>query len=522
MSGVTLSHPQGLDRVLSSSLTLALGEVDPGWWDGYCVFMSLFDLPSNSPDPRKKVPGTERPSAQEAEVSQPAGPEILGVAELTGRIAGSLNRLGRLSVEGEVGAPKRAGSGHVYFTLKDSKASLACAIWRSRVASGLRFPLEEGQQVVVHGKLDVYAPRGSYSLIVERVERRGMGELLANLERLKQELHQRGWFDRARPLPVRPRCVGLVTSRDADALRDFLRTRSLRWPGYPMRFVHTRVQGPGAAQEIADAIRRLDDGNVDVICVVRGGGSLEDLWAFNELPVAQAVWNCSVPVVSGVGHETDTTLIDHVSDHRAHTPTNAAESAIPDRGVLLDRLERAGAYMETAIQRHLRQRVENLDRLAARPSLASADGFLHGPLQALNRLNARLQRGAIAHGQEAAKRLERLATGLERQSPTARLSALEARLQAQAPRLRRAMQVALDRRESQLKELERCLAAISPLGVLERGYAIVQTATGVVRDGSCLEEGQQVQITFARGQAAARIEGSTGAAEAAGDAEESQ
>ncbi|MDF1836242.1 MAG: exodeoxyribonuclease VII large subunit [Planctomycetota bacterium] len=471
--------------------------------------MSLFDTPDNTPNPGSQASGSgRRPSRATArpDAAKAQGPEILGVGELTGRIAGSLSRLGRLSVEGEVGAPKRAGSGHVYFTLKDSKASLACAIWRSRVASGLRFALEEGQQVVVHGKLDVYAPRGSYSLIVERVERRGMGELLANLERLKQELYQRGWFDRARPLPVRPRCIGLVTSRDADALRDFLRTRSLRWSGYPVRFVHTRVQGPGASQEIAQAIARLDDGQVDVICVVRGGGSLEDLWAFNELPVAQAVWNCSVPVVSGVGHESDTTLIDHVSDHRAHTPTNAGESVIPDRDVLMDRLERASAYMESAMQRHLRQRETTLDRLAARPSLASASGFLQAPLEALDRLSARLQRGALSHGQEAAKRLERLATGLERQSPAARLSALEARLNAQAPRLDRAMQVSLDQRGSKLQELERCLTAISPLGVLERGYSIVQTSEGVVRSGAELKAGQQVDITFARGKAAARIE----------------
>jgi exodeoxyribonuclease VII large subunit len=337
-----------------------------------------------------------------------------------------------------------------------------------------------------------------------------MGELLANLERLKQELQQRGWFDRARALPVRPRSIGLVTSRDADALRDFLRTRTLRWPGYPVRFVHTRVQGPGAATEIAKAIRRLDDGQVDVICVVRGGGSLEDLWAFNELPVAEAVWNCSVPVVSGVGHESDTTLIDWVSDHRAHTPTNAGETVIPDRRVLIDRLERAGAYMEAAIQRHLGQREVALQRLAARPSLASADGFLRGPLQGLEQLSSRMRRAAIAQGQEFAQRLERLATSLERSSPVARLSALEARLSAQAPRLNRAMHAALTQREAKWREFERWLEAISPLAVLERGYSIVQTSGGVVRDGSQLAKGQPVELTFARGKAAARIEEASG------------
>ncbi|MCA9001904.1 MAG: exodeoxyribonuclease VII large subunit [Planctomycetes bacterium] len=459
--------------------------------------MSLFDLPENSPSPKRR----ESPPAQ----APPPAPRVLGVGELTERIAGSLGSMGRLSVEGEVGAPKRAGSGHVYFTLKDSKASLACAIWRSRVASGLRFPLEEGQQVVVHGKLDVYAPRGSYSLIVERVERRGMGELLANLERLKAELRERGWFDRSRPLPVRPRCIGLVTSRDADALRDFLRTRTLRWPGYPVRFVHTRVQGPGAAQEIARAIERLDDGQVDVICVVRGGGSLEDLWAFNELPVAQAVWNASVPVVSGVGHESDTTLIDYVSDHRGHTPTNAGECVIPDRGALMDRLERAGAYMEAAISRHWKVRAAALERLQSRPSLASAEGFLRIPLEHLQRLDQRLKRAVVSQAQAVDARLGRLATALERRSPAARLAALHARLAEQAPRLNRAMIATLERREAKARELERWLAAISPLGVLERGYAIVQSEGRVLRDAGTLREGQDVEITFARGKARAKV-----------------
>lgn len=488
--------------------------------------MSLFDLPAESPDPgdrrsssprRRSGAGASRGSRAAARPDSgddgpPVPSGVLGVGELTERIAGQLLGLGRLAVEGEISALKRAGSGHVYFSLKDARASLSCAIWRSRVGQALRFDLQDGQQVVCHGRMDVYAPRGSYSLIVERVEPRGLGEMLARLERLKKELAALGWFDRKRPLPVRPRRVGLVTSRDADALRDFLRTRSLRWPGYPVRLCHTRVQGPGAADEIAHAIARLDDGSVDVICVVRGGGSIEDLWAFNERVVAEAVHRCSVPVISGVGHESDTTLIDWVADHRAHTPTNAAEQAFPDRGAWLERLERAEAYLESAIQRHLRVREEALRRLAARPSLRSAAGLLRRPLERLAAQERRLVAGWQQVAADRQRRLDALEVRLSRSSPQARLATLAARLQAVGPRLEQAMRQRCQAAHARLQAQERVLQAISPLAVLGRGYSLVErieeggTARGVVRDAATLEPGDAVRITLARGRTVARVE----------------
>src|SRR5262245_4603687 len=232
-----------------------------------------------------------------------AGPErapepdpgrVLSVSELSRAVQGALQGLGRVRVEGEVSRVTRAASGHLYFDLKDLDAKLACTVWRSALPTALRFELEEGQRVVAHGKLDVWPPRGSYSLIVQRLEPRGLGALRLELERLKETLRARGWFDRHRPLPALPRRVVVVTSRDGAALADFLRTRAQRWPDFPLRLVHTLVQGKGAAREIAAAIARADadaDPERDVIAVIRGGGSLEDLWAFNELPVAEAVWN---------------------------------------------------------------------------------------------------------------------------------------------------------------------------------------------------------------------------------------
>ncbi|HPF13019.1 MAG: exodeoxyribonuclease VII large subunit [Planctomycetes bacterium] len=459
--------------------------------------MSLFDLPPPGSQPEPGRPGPAIPAAAAAKAS----PDILGVSELTGRIAGSLSSLGKLVVEGEVSAFKRAGSGHLYFQLKDDRAALACAVWRSRVATGVRFDLADGQQVLCHGTLDVYAPRGSYSLIVERIEPRGMGEQLAKLERLKQSLREQGWFDRARPIPPRPRCIGLVTSRDADALRDFLRTRSLRWPGYPVRLCHTRVQGPGAAQEIAGAIARMDDGQVDVICVVRGGGSLEDLWAFNELPVAEAVWNCSVPVISGVGHESDTTLIDWVADHRAHTPTNAAESAIPDRKALLERLERAAAYLESAMERQLQARERTLDRLVGRSGLSAGARFLRAPELQVHALEKRLRLALANTLQSQSHRVERLGARLAAGSPQARLASLEVRLEALTPRLNRAMAQEVERAQARLQDKERWLEAISPLAVLGRGYALVQDASGrVLRAAKEAVPGTQIAITLAEGR----------------------
>ena len=248
----------------------------------------LFDLaPTARPASRPADARQPRQAAQPQPDARPE-PAILSVGQLAQRVTTQLKGLGRVAVEGEVSDLKRPGSGHVYFDLKDDGALIRCAIWRSRAKAALRSRLETGMRVVCHGELDLYKPRGSFSLIVDRVEQKGIGALLAQLEELKAELAAQGYFERTRPLPALPRVVGVVTSRDGAAFQDFLRTRSLRWPLYPVRLAHTPVQGRAAAPAIADAIRALDHSGVDVIAVIRGGGSLEDLWGFNERPVAEA------------------------------------------------------------------------------------------------------------------------------------------------------------------------------------------------------------------------------------------
>ncbi len=427
-------------------------------------------------DPWEQDPSAARPA--------PPAARVWKVNELTREIRARLEHLGRLSVEGEVVGLKRASSGHLYFSLKDIDARIDCTIWRGALQNAVKFDLREGQQVVAHGKLDVYAPRGSYSLNVTRLEPAGTGTLLARLEELKQRLKAEGWFDRRRPLPAFPRLVGVVTSRDTAAFQDFLRTRSQRWPLYPVRFAHASVQGAGAAREIAAAIDRLDASGVDVICVVRGGGSLEDLWAFNELPVLEAIRRARVPVVSGIGHETDVTLSDLVADHRAHTPTDAAQAVLPDRRALLDAVDRARRHLARAMDAVLETRAQRLERAA------------------------RLAAGMTARLDRAEARVARVATRLAAQAPHARLERIHAQLERSAPRLRLAVDRALEGRRQRVDLAARALHACSPFAVLERGYTITRRAQDrqPLAGAAGLAAGDVVETVFARGSALSRVE----------------
>ncbi len=433
---------------------------------------------------------------------------VESVTQLTARINSALKGFGRVAVEGEISRPKTVASGHVFFTLKDGSAVLDAKVWRSAAPRALATvgKLTEGARVVCHGSLDVYPPYGKHSLIVDRVEARGMGALLADLERLKAQLKEEGLMERRRPLPRFPGRVGVVTSRDADAWRDFLRTRSLRWAGYPVRLVHSRVQGQAAAREVAAAIRRLDESGVDVIVVCRGGGAIEDLWCFNEEVVARAIWASSVPVVTGVGHESDTTLVDLVADHRAHTPTDAAQTVLPDRDALVAAIERQGAYLTDAVERVVAGRVDRFAR-------ASRTLRLRTPVRLLEEQGARVEaaarRGKIAvlsSTQQAATRLERLASRLERQSPMARVVRAEGRVEGAQGRLAAAMSARVALADRRLAPAGRALEAVSPLAVLERGYSITRRADGrVVQDPSELDEGEALTTIVARGEVDADV-----------------
>jgi len=427
---------------------------------------------------------------------------VLSVGQFTRRIHDVLGAIGRVAVEGEISRLMRAASGHLYFDLKDIDARVGCIVWRSRVDGVCREELREGLQVVVHGRLDVYPPRGTYSLVVDRIEPSGVGALLARLEELKRELDQRGWFERCRPLPPLPRIVGVVTSRDGAALQDFLRTRSLRWRSYPVRLAHTPVQGREAAPRIADAIRRLDASGVDVIVVCRGGGSLEDLWAFNELVVAEAVHAASVPVVSGVGHETDVTLCDFTADHRAHTPTDAAQVAIPARAELEAHLERAGDHLGRALDRHLGARVERFERLRSARVLRRPDWILGNRRERLAQAAARMESASRVLVERGRARYSELGRRIERAHPAVLLERAAARRNELAGRLGLALAGVLETRSRRLDVAATVLEAISPLTVLERGYSITQRR-GELRP---LQPGDELVTRLWRGGAVSRVE----------------
>jgi len=453
----------------------------------------LFDEPASAPAP--------------ASVPAPAGPRPYTVGQLTSEIQARVGGIGRVRVEGELSRFKPHGSGHVYFDLKDEGAKLSCVIWKGQRARAVKFAADEGMQVVATGKLDVYAPRGSYSLIVERLEPIGVGALLAQLEQLKDELKKLGRFDRRRPLPARPRMVGVVTSRDGAALTDFLRTRSMRWPAYPVRLCHTPVQGPGAALEIAHAIERLDASGVDVIVVCRGGGSIEDLWAFNERPVAEAVWACTVPVISGVGHESDTTLIDLVADHRAHTPTDAAQTVIPDRRALLEELERRGGYLMEAANRAVEERVERLRRLTERPTLRSADWILGRRSEQLRLCGSELVRLIERRLRAPVDRLGSLQMRLERRSPRRELDRRAERIHSVGQRLEAAGGRNWERADARLRLLARTLEATSPLAVLGRGYSLTRKkgSEDPVRSIAALAQGDEIESLLAHGSVLSQV-----------------
>jgi exodeoxyribonuclease VII large subunit len=423
------------------------------------------------------------------------------VGDLTREIKTALEELGKIRVEGEVSRVVRAASGHLYFDLKDIDAKISCTVWKSQIASAVRFDLAEGAKVIAHGRLDVYGPRGTYSLSVQRLEPSGLGALLLRLEKLKAELKALGWFDRKRPLPSMPRRVGVVTSRDGAALQDFLRTRSLRWPLYPVVLAHTSVQGANAAEQIAAAIRRVDAHDVDVIVVCRGGGSLEDLWAFNERAVAEAIWNTRVPVVTGVGHETDVTLADFVADHRAHTPTDAAQTVLPELAALLLELETARNHLLRAIDGSLEARIDRLDRAAASPVLRNAGWMLDRRAEELVHLARSLRLSVAAALDRSAARIARATTRLSQQSPAVKLERRSSRVSALAPRLSAAIAAPLERIERRLDVARASLEATSPFAVLERGYSITEPAEGGApfKTVEGLASGKKIRTVLASG-----------------------
>jgi len=401
---------------------------------------------------------------------RPKERRIFRVGALLSGLAGLLeDQVPRLWVVGEVSNLHRAGSGHVYFSLKDETAQIRAVLFRS-AARRVPFDLEEGIQVLVFADVGVYAARGDLQLVVRDVEPRGLGALQLAVDQLRARLEREGLFDaaRKRELPAFPRRIGVVTSPTGAAVRDVIEVAGQRFPGIPLLISPTRVQGAGAAGEIARALARVtaqpgrDD--VDLVLLVRGGGSLEDLMGFNSEVVARAVASCPVPVVCGVGHEVDVTIADLVADARAPTPSAAAARALPDRRVLRSSLVRDWRRLETAGRALLR---------------------------------------------DAGRRLARERDALRVLAPTARLASQRARLETALRRLLREGRAGIERRRAKLSLQAGRLDSLSPLSVLSRGFAMVQRASDgrIVRRADEAPAGERLRIRLAEGEIAATRDG---------------
>ncbi len=406
-----------------------------------------------------------------------------------------------LWIEGEISNLSRPASGHVYFSLKDAQAQVRCAFFR-QYQRLLGIALKDGLHVLLRARVSLYEGRGDYQIIVEYLEEAGAGALRRAFDALKERLAREGLFDAAhkQPLPRLPNRIGIITSPSGAVLHDIVTTLRRRFPAIAVLVYPVPVQGEGAAEKIAAALRlagaRRD---CDALILARGGGSLEDLWPFNEEIVARAIHACPLPIVSGVGHETDFTIADMAADARAPTPTAAAEMLSPDQQEWLAQFARIEARLIAVMRDRLRNRSQHLDWLGAR--LVHPRNRIALLQQRLTALARGLHLAQIAHLRRAHSEWQAATARLLRQTPLPRLRALALDNRHLYARLVTAMNRSRERAEARLRQVMQTMHALSPLATLERGYAIVQRPdTGVViADAASVKAGDRVQARLARG-----------------------
>jgi len=450
---------------------------------------------------------TEMPAKPElARDFASAGDAVLSVSSLARSVRDLLeSRFPLVWVGGEISNLTLARSGHTYFSLKDEQAQVRCVLFRHR-GQFLDWTPREGMRVEVRASVTLYEPRGDFQLNVEFMRRAGQGALHEAFLRLKDRLAAEGLFDESikRPLPPYPRRIGVVTSLRAAALRDVLTTLARRNPSIPIIVYPTAVQGEGAAPEIVAALGRAGRrAECDVLVLCRGGGSIEDLWSFNEERVARAIRACPLPVVVGVGHETDFTIADFAADRRAPTPTAAAELVSPGRDELLSRISSLRAQLHRRITRELETRMQLLDHLARR--LVHPARRLQGQAALLAQLVARVRLATERTFERERWRLAGLVERSRRRIP--HVEPLAQHTTHLARRLQAASAQLVAEREARVRALARSLAALAPHAVLERGYSIARDRAGrAVRDSATLAPGDRLDLTFARGTARTRVE----------------
>jgi exodeoxyribonuclease VII large subunit len=469
------------------------------------------------PSSASRIPGTApRGSApigsRGVQSSEPGGAPsiapparaVISVSELNANIRDLLEgTMFDVWVEGEISNCRLWNTGHLYFTLKDRSAQIKAVMFKSAVRY-LRFKPEDGQHVVARGRVSVYEPKGEYQIVCEVIEPKGLGALQLAFEQLKKKLDAEGLFAaaRKRPLPTLPRRIGIVTSLDGAAVRDIIKVLQQRHAAVPLLIRPCRVQGDGAAAEVAQALRQIVRAkNIDVVIVGRGGGSLEDLRAFNDEIVARAIAASPVPVISAVGHEVDFTIADFVADVRAATPSNAAELVVARHDQFCQRIDHLDHRMTALLRHRIQQRRASVHLLATRRGLVSVRTRVGMRGRHVAELLHDLRGAVTGHLQRERRALHDLRVRLEAVDQRRRLARLRARLVAADGQLAARAQAARHRADGRLRTLAGRLENLSPLAVLSRGYAVCWAADGrtIVRDATTITPGDTVHVGVERG-----------------------
>jgi exodeoxyribonuclease VII large subunit len=457
----------------------------------------LFDLPFEE---------DSRPSPVDSRQSAPTpSRRVYTVTELTVGVRDLLEeRFPEIWVEGELSNCRTWNTGHLFFTLKDDRTQIKGVIFRSALRY-LKFKPADGLRVVARGRVSVYEPKGEYQILCEHLEPQGLGALQLAFEQLKKRLQQEGLFEasRKRPLPALPRKIGVVTSLDGAAIRDILQVLSRRHRNLHLVVSPARVQGEDASLEIARSLRQIGRvAGVDVIIVARGGGSIEDLWAFNEEIVARAISRAPVPVISAVGHETDFTIADFVADVRAPTPSAAAEIVVKAKDEICARIERLEDRLRASVRGRVQRLARRVDLLSSRPALAGVPARVGLRARQRAELFHALARAVRSRLAVRARRLQQLRRQLDTLDLGRRLGAIRTRLVSVDGQLRNSVVERSHQADRQLRDAAARLDSLSPLAVLGRGYAVCWNAerTSVIRDAATTRRGDRVRVTLSKGE----------------------
>ncbi len=441
-------------------------------------------------------------------------PELVyTVADITTDIRALLEgRFSGVWIEGEVSNHREPGSGHHYFTLKDSFAQLSCVLFRGAAAKSPVKPAN-GQQVKIFGNISVYEARGQYQLIAQTVQPKGFGDLQAKFEALKRKLDEEGLFapERKKPLPSFPQRIGIVTSPTGAAIRDMLNVFGRRAPWLKILIYPARVQGDGAAEEIAAGVQHFDslegDLRPELVIVSRGGGSIEDLWAFNEEVVARSIAACDIPVMSGVGHEIDFTIADFVADRREPTPSAAAENAAPDGSGIQRHLGQLSANLDSLIENEIEFRKREVLSHQRELQAREPGRRIQSWIQSVDFLGERIDQVANAALASAERDFQGASRAFSSIHPERQCAVFEDQLEALSHRLSELTERAMEEKSRELQSLSSLMNSLSPKAVLERGFSITTDQKGnVVRDAKVLSKGDLITTTFSQGETSSEVQ----------------